>query len=165
MKTKILLFFITLLLCSMSALVAYSHIKGIEKGEQLHKLEELKSKDTIIINSKFILTGVDYKKYKFNNIQITSYNNEVLQTDDSPNITSTNRPVREGIVAVSRDFLKDGYIKYGDLMYIDCFDKWFVVEDVMNNRFEKRVDIFLFDKKESLKINKKCGIEVIHIIK
>jgi 3D (Asp-Asp-Asp) domain-containing protein len=165
MKTKIYLFFTTLLLCAIPALVAYSHIKGIEKGELLQKSEELKSKNIINISSKFTLTGVDYKKYKFNNIQITSYNNEVLQTDDSPNITSTNRPVREGIVAVSRDFLKDGYIKYGDLMYIDCFDKWFVVEDVMNSRFEKRVDIFLFDKKESLKINKKCGIEVIHIIK
>ena len=41
--------------------------------------------------------------------------------------------------------------------------QWYVVEDTMNKRFERRLDIFLFSKEESLKINKKCNIEIIHI--
>lgn len=69
------------------------------------------------------------------------------------------------MIAVSRDFLNKGIIHYGDLVYIDCFDSWYLAEDTMNQRFEKRIDIFLFDKKESMKINKKCGIEIIHFTK
>ncbi len=76
-----------------------------------------------------------------------------------------SKGVREGIVAVSYDFINKGLIHYGDLLYIDCFSKWYLVEDTMNKRFTKRVDIFLFDKEKSNKINKKCNIKVIHINK
>lgn len=119
----------------------------------------------ITIPQKYDLTGTEYTKKVLKDITITSYNNHADQTDDSPNITSTNRPVRENMVAVSPDFLNKGILKYGDLVYIDCMEQWYTVEDVMNNRFERRMDIFLFDKAESLKINKKCGIEIIHINK
>jgi len=119
----------------------------------------------ITIPQKYDLTGTEYTKKVLKDIAITSYNNHADQTDNSPNITSTNRPVRENMVAVSPDFLSKGVLKYGDLVYIDCMEQWYTVEDVMNNRFERRMDIFLFDKAESLKINKKCGVEIIHINK
>ena len=120
---------------------------------------------TINISHKYDLTGTEYVKRIFRNVTITSYNNHSNQTDDTPNITSTSRPVRENMVAVSQDFLSKGLIKYGDLVYIDCMKQWYIVEDTMNKRFENRIDIFLFDKQESLKINKKCNIEIIHINK
>ena len=119
----------------------------------------------ITIPQKYDLTGVEYTKRILNDITITSYNNHTEQTDDSPNITSTNRPVRENMVAVSPDLLSKGLIKYGDLVYIDCIEQWYVVEDTMNKRFERRMDIFLFNKQESLKINKKCSVKIVHINK
>lgn len=122
---------------------------------------------SLVINvpQKYDLTGTEYIKRVFNDVTITSYNNHANQTDNTPNITSTNRLVRENMVAISHDFLNKGLIKYGDLIYIDCMKQWYVVEDVMNSKFEKRLDIFLFNKTESLKINKKCNIEVIHVTK
>lgn len=119
----------------------------------------------VTVPQKYNLTNTEYVKRVLNNIQITSYNNHANQTDDTPNITATNRPVRENMVAASPDLLNKGIIHYGDLVYIDCTKQWYVVEDTMNRRFERRLDIFLFDKNESLKINKKCNIEVLHISK
>lgn len=119
----------------------------------------------VTVPQKYNLTNTEYVKRVLNNIQITSYNNDANQTDDTPNITATNRPVRENMVAASPDLLNKGIIHYGDLVYIDCMKQWYVVEDTMNRRFERRLDIFLFDKNESLKINKKCNIEVLHISK
>lgn len=117
----------------------------------------------IEIHQRFVLTGAEYTKKVMNNIRVTSYNNHTNQTDDTPNVTATSRPVREGIVAVSRDFLNKGWAKYGDLIYVDCFEKWYTIEDTMHERFSRHIDIFLFDKNESIKINKKCNIEIIHI--
>ena len=119
----------------------------------------------VTVPQKYNLTNTEYVKRVLNNIQITSYNNHANQIDDSPNITATNRPVRENMVAASFDLLNKGMVHYGDLVYIDCMKQWYVVEDTMNRRFERRLDIFLFDKNESLKINKKCNIEVLHISK
>lgn len=119
----------------------------------------------VTVPQKYNLTNTEYVKRVLNNIQITSYNNHANQTDDTPNITATNRPVRENMVAASFDLLNKGLVHYGDLVYIDCMKQWYVVEDTMNRRFERRLDIFLFDKNESLKINKKCNIEVLHISK
>lgn len=135
----------------------------IEHLQNTIKLQE--TQKIIKIDTKFDLTNAEYLKYSLKDITITSYNNHANQTDDTPNITSTNRPVREGIVAASPDLINKGIIKYGDLVYIDCFDKWYIVEDTMNKKFERRLDIFLFDKDESLKINKKCGVEIIHYTK
>lgn len=132
-----------------------------KSDKELHKLT-VKNSDIITITSTFDISQPEYIKRVLKNITVTSYNNHENQTDNTPNITATNRPVREGIVAVSRDLIKNGLIHYGDLVYIDCFEKWFIAEDTMNQRFEKRLDVFLFDKKESLKINKKCNIEILH---
>lgn len=129
------------------------------------QVKEIEVPESPIINlsETFNLNGIEHTKQIINGVKITSYNNHVNQTDDTPNITATNRPVREGIIAVSRDFLTKGIIKYGDLVYIDCFDAWYVAEDTMHERFNKHIDIFLFDKNESLKINKTCNIQIVHI--
>lgn len=162
---------ISLLLMVMGLmLICISDVSKIDKlnTEIEHLQNTIKLQETqkiIKIDTKFDLTNAEYLKYSLKDITITSYNNHANQTDDSPNITATNRPVREGIVAASPDLINKGIIKYGDLVYIDCFNKWYTVEDTMNKRFERRLDIFLFDKDESLKINKKCGVEIIHYTK
>lgn len=125
-----------------------------------------KAKSNIIeLNHKVDLAKAEYVKRVVRDVTVTSYNNDIAQTDNTPNITASNRPVKEGIIAVSRDMIKDGTIKYGDFVYIDCFDRWFIADDTMNERFTRRLDVFMYDKKESLKINKKCNIEVVHVTK
>lgn len=152
-------------------LVAYVVVVGIILGYICFnntKVEPIELKDNnsnniIYVESKYDLSKAEYSERVIRDVAITSYNNDINQTDDTPNVTASNRPVREGMVAVSRDFLS--YVKYGDLIYVDCFDRWFIVDDTMNKRFTKRIDIFLFDRKESLKINKKCDVKIVHITK
>ena len=146
---------------SIGATLAFS----IADKQPKEIIVEIPESLVVTVPQKYDLTNTEYVKTVLNNIQITSYNNHADQTDDTPNITATNRPVRENMVAASPDLLNKGIIHYGDLVYIDCMKQWYVVEDTMNKRFERRLDIFLFDKNESLKINKKCNIEVLHISK
>lgn len=141
--------------------VLFGYYVGLVHNKQENK-QEVKPNNIITITSTFDLSQPEYTKRVLKDVTVTSYNNHEDQTDATPNVTATNRPIREGVIAASRDLLKNGIIHYGDLVYIDCFDKWYIVEDTMNQRFERRLDVFLFDKKESLKINKKCSIEVIH---
>jgi len=152
---------LTLISFSIGAKIAFS----ITDKQPKEIIVEIPESLVVTVPQKYDLTNTEYVKRVLNNIQITSYNNHANQTDDTPNITATNRPVRENMVAASPDLLNKGIIHYGDLVYIDCMKQWYVVEDTMNRRFERRLDIFLFDKNESLKINKKCNIEVLHISK
>lgn len=153
---------VSFILGCVVSLYVWSHVFYEEPKEII---KEVNPSLIIEIPQKYNLEGTEYTKRVLNNITITSYNNHANQTDDSPNITATSRPVRENMVAASFDLLNKGLVHYGDLVYIDCMKQWYVVEDTMNKRFERRLDIFLFDKQESLKINKKCNIEVIHITK
>lgn len=115
------------------------------------------------INVKLSLQ--ETKRIDASNITITSYNNEIRQCDDTPNIMASNRLVYEGAVAISRDLKKKHNIKYGDLVYIKVFDSFFVIEDTMNERIKNTIDVFKFDKKESLKINFKNQDVIIYKIK
>lgn len=167
-KSKIIItsLMILLLISILFFLGDLSYEYGKKQGRMAFEnslREKLKNQEEIInIVSKFNLKNVEYTKQVLLGVQVTSYNNEAMQTDSTPNITATNRPVREGIIAASPDLLNKGIMKYGDLVFIDCFNQWFVVEDTMNKRFTRRLDVFLFDKQESLKINRTCNIEIIH---
>lgn len=152
----------SIFICFLIGPAGYIHKSKIKPKEVRVEVPESL---VITIPQKYDLTGVEYTKRVLNDITITSYNNHTEQTDDTPNLTATSRPVRENMIAVSPDLLTKGLIKYGDLVYIDCMEQWYVVEDTMNKRFERRIDVFLFDKQESLKINKKCSIKIIHINK
>lgn len=165
MKTGIITFLLIFILITSFGIVVMSLDKDAEIKPKVEYIATKQQDNIITISNTFNLSNAEYTERIFKDIIITSYNNDPAQTDDSPNVTATNRGVREGIVAVSYDFINKGLIHYGDLLYIDCFNKWYLVEDTMNKRFTKRVDIFLFDKEKSNKINKKCNIKVIHINK
>lgn len=165
MKTGILTFLLIFILITSFGIIVMSLDKDTEIKPKVEYIATKQDNNIIAISNIFNLSNAEYTERIFKDVIITSYNNDPAQTDDSPNVTATNRGVREGIVAVSYDFINKGLIHYGDLLYIDCFSKWYLVEDTMNKRFTKRVDIFLFDKEKSNKINKKCNIKVIHINK
>jgi len=82
------------------------------------------------------------------NLKITAYANRVKETDNSPNITRSGRMVYEGSAAVSQD-LWNKEIFFGDILYVEKLDRYFVVEDTMNIRLTKRIDIFTYNYKMS----------------
>ena len=87
-------------------------------------------------------------------VTVTVYNPVPGQCDDSPLITADNSKIdldklKKGKlkwVAVSRDLLKEGKVKYGDKIRLTCdkdpaMNGIFVVHDTMHPRWKKRIDV------------------------
>lgn len=91
---------------------------------------------------------------------VTSYQPIASQTDNSPTWTSIgDRTTRFG-VAVSQDMLRDGRVKYGDILCVaelGCR----VVNDCMNGRYRNSVDLLVFTHKEE----KRVGIRKLKVYK
>jgi 3D (Asp-Asp-Asp) domain-containing protein len=85
---------------------------------------------------------------------ITAYSSTTDQTDSTPFITASGRRVRPGIVAVSRD-LKD-ILDFGQIVYLEGVG-YFVVEDVMHERWTNRVDIWYPSRLKALHFGVKQG--------
>lgn len=90
-------------------------------------------------------------------LEISAYNSEVAQTDDSPFITASNTHVRDGIVATN-------ILPFGTRVKIPAYfgDKIFVVEDRMNKRYQNHMDIWMEQKSNALSFGRRAAIvEVI----
>ncbi|MCC6934517.1 MAG: 3D domain-containing protein [Candidatus Yanofskybacteria bacterium] len=90
-------------------------------------------------------------------VEVSAYNSEAAQTDDSPFITAKGTHVRDGIVATNM-------FPFGTVIKIPSLfgDKIFVVEDRMNTRYQKNVDVWFADKAAALKLGRRLvQIEVI----
>jgi len=97
-------------------------------------------------------------------MQITSYRSVPEQTDDSPFYTSIGEHVHPHGVAVSRDLLKrwGGPLNYGDQLYIEGFG-FKVVNDTMNARYKRSVDIWVGSYDEEKRIGIKHGrVWIVH---
>ena len=87
-------------------------------------------------------------------VTATAYNSEVGQTDDTPFITASGTTVRHGVIAAN--FLPIGtMVKIPDLYG----DQIFTVEDRMNPRYDKRVDIWMVERSEAIQF----GVRTIAI--
>jgi 3D (Asp-Asp-Asp) domain-containing protein len=100
-------------------------------------------------------------------VEVSAYNSEVAQTDDSPFIGSAGTYVRDGIVAAN---IVDAYgyniPHYTKIKFKNCGnvpeDKVFSVEDRLNKRYTRNVDIWMEHKADALKFGRKsCQIEVL----
>lgn len=90
-------------------------------------------------------------------LEVSAYNSEVAQTDDSPFITAANTHVRDGIVATN-------ILPFGTRIKIPAYygDKIFVVEDRMNRRYQNHMDIWMEHKSDALSFGRRSTIvEVI----
>gem|GEM_PF-800441 len=110
--------------------------------------------DTMDVDA-YIRNYFEFKKpKKVMMISATAYSSTPSQTDDSPHKTAYNTFVRDGIVAAN--FLPVGTVvkfpkKFGD--------KFFVVEDRMNERYSLHVDIWMADKEEA----EKFGVQYLEM--
>jgi len=98
---------------------------------------------------KSLLLDAGYAVYSDNDLSVpviaTGYSSSVLETDDTPFVTAANTPTRVGIVAMSRDLLRrytpEAPFDFGDVVHISGVGD-FVVEDSMNARWRRRVDVW-----------------------
>lgn len=110
-------------------------------------------------------------------ITLTGYQPLRSQTDDSPHFTSIGSRVNDNGIAVSRDLLcpmalsKNLFIKrhkssvckikrihYGDLIYIDEIG-FKIVNDCMNARHKKRMDVFVWTLKDERAIGTRRNVK------
>lgn len=78
-------------------------------------------------------------------ITVTAYTSDPAETDSTPTITASGTTVRPGVIA-SNDFPIGTRIRIPELFG----NQVFVVEDRMNSRFRRRVDIWMEQKKVAL---------------
>lgn len=88
---------------------------------------------------------------------ITSYRPIPAQTKpECVNRYNCTTSIDDGITqygaAVSQDLLKSGIVHYGDIIKIDGFDTLRVVNDTMNKRHQKHVDLMVFSYAEEHKV-------------
>jgi len=89
----------------------------------------------------------------------TAYNAMVGQTDDTPNITASNKEIFPGVLALSRELITryghGGDIQYGDKVWVVVPMQ---VEDTMNKRWRGRGDVFMMDYNKAVRFGRKSGI-------
>lgn len=91
------------------------------------------------------------------NCTLTAYSATVDQTDSDPHVTALmERPVVGGTVAVSHDLKR--YL--GNKVYISGHGV-FRVNDLMNKRYSKRIDLFVKDRQTAINFGKKEDVLVV----
>lgn len=112
-----------------------------------------------IVDSKPIDIDAYLREYFVNkvpkktmSVTVSAYSSTNSQTDDTPYLTAFGTDVRDGIVAAN--FLSVGTV----VRFPDKFgDKFFIVEDRMDERFSLQVDIWMSDREEA----KKFGVQYL----
>jgi len=117
----------------------------------------------IIIDSIF---DVDISNVSFENtyirkqtyvVEATGYSSTYDQTDATPFITAHGTYVRDGIIATN-------FLPFGTIVKIPRLfdDKIFVVEDRMNDRYWRHIDIWFSDRNSAIEFGRQeVKIEVI----
>lgn len=79
---------------------------------------------------------------------VTAYTPTEKECDADPDTTAAMLKPRLGMVAVSRDLFEEGWV-FGKKVYIEGLGI-FKIGDLMNKRWEKRIDIVMLDEKQAL---------------
>ena len=145
--------YITIALATASLIVnttGFTRIKNLETTTSTHETMSIVSQNPSSIAVNKPVKQVVKKTYK---MHVTAYTSRPEETDSTPFITASGSYVRDGIVATN-------FFPIGTLIRIpEHFgDKIFRVEDRMNERFEKNVDIWFSDLSEAKKFGKKFTV-------
>ena len=126
------------------------------KAEKLEKelqttqyMAEVRKK--LLAESKLVQEAIEARKDVLD-VVVTAYNPEVEQCDADPFIAASLRRVRPGTIAVSRDLFDAGWV-FGKKVRIDGIGI-FEINDLMNARYEKRIDIFMWDRSQAVSFGK-----------
>jgi 3D (Asp-Asp-Asp) domain-containing protein len=93
-------------------------------------------------------------------VTMTSYSSTVGQTDEDPFTTACGTTPRPGIIALSRDLLREytpgAPFRYGDRVFIDGHGE-FIVEDTMHPRWTRRVDLWAQNDVDAMHFGRRRG--------
>lgn len=146
MKTTLLGCIAVMAFCIGAYEVQNRELVALAKRQQttLDAAMELLRKDERIF-THVLGTGWDRSKAIISTpVTVSCYSSRRVETDDTPWTTADMSTVRPGIIAISRDLLRDTGIKMGQRVIIEGYGV-FEVRDVMNARWTRRVDIWLAD--------------------
>ncbi|KAF0134687.1 MAG: hypothetical protein FD145_518 [Candidatus Saganbacteria bacterium] len=91
----------------------------------------------------------NHKIIKTGHVLMTAYNSLEGQTDSSPWVTASGTRCRKGVIA-------SNFLPFGTKVKIEGFgNQIFVVEDRMNKRFARRIDIWFSGYNEAMKFGAK----------
>jgi 3D (Asp-Asp-Asp) domain-containing protein len=127
--------------------------------------DQLKEKINHIKNLHTISTIPNPERFEEKHVvSITAYTNSVKETDNTPNITASGKKVKKGYIAVSRDLLSKwgGREAFGSKVYILDMGI-FEIQDVMNKKWKKKIDIFMYDVNKAKKFGIKKNITIIKL--
>ena len=135
--------------------IDFNTYKLLEKTD--NKLMEL----NILLNAKIerISQEMNTIKKRLNTtVTLTAYSPREQETDDTPYKTACATKVKAGTVAVSHDLFWAGYA-CGRKIYIEGYGI-FTVNDLMNERYKNRIDIFYWDTEQAYAFGKKENVRV-----
>ena len=93
-------------------------------------------------------------------VTMTSYSSTVSQTDEDPFTTAMGTTPRPGVIALSRDLLREftpgAPFRFGDRVFIDGHGE-FVVEDTMHQRWTRRVDLWAQNDVDAIHFGRRRG--------
>lgn len=95
--------------------------------------------EVVVATTYYKLPEVGLRQPRYSTVvPVTAYNSTPEQTDSTPFVTAKGTQVRPGIVAAN-------FLPFGTQIRIPQYfgDQIFVVEDRMNERFDKRIDIWM----------------------
>ena len=117
-------------------------------------------------------TNIEYNENIIKNIFDVSFHSNVIatvyhpvpeQTDDTPNVTADGTVIDVDTasdykyIAVSRDLHKrwGGDFDFNDIVYVnsESLKGFFIIKDIMNARFEKRIDFLHTPNTPGFKLN------------
>ena len=78
-------------------------------------------------------------------VEVSAYSASKSECDADPHIAASLQPPRPGTVAVSRDLFNMGWT-FGKRVYLKGLGPY-VINDVMNERYQMRVDVFIDHKR------------------
>ena len=92
-------------------------------------------------------------------VTLTTYKAVVGETDDTPNITASGfkitNPKKHRIIAVSKDLKRKwGWGTKVRVVGAGKYDGTYRVQDLMNKRYRKRIDILIGNKDKQTKLKK-----------
>lgn len=106
---------------------------------------------TIAISTQVVLSPTYEKKDETIVAEVTAYTSSEEETDDTPNITASQKEVQEGMVACPRRY------EFGTKFTIE--GKTYICEDRMHKRYDNRFDIWMANKEEAIK----WGVQTLQV--
>ena len=94
-------------------------------------------------------------------VAATAYSSEVSQCDSTPFITASGDSVGHGVLAVSWDLFICDSIGFGSIVTFDGMPGEFVVKDLMNPRWERRVDLWMSDRSSAVGFGFKRQLQML----